>query len=504
MGGRLARGAGLAVAVGEQHAGRLDDEERVAAGALGDLGRLVVVDAPARGLPREDDRLVVVQRLEPEPDRVLGGRAPRRPVVEQARARERDHERLAVALSRGRAEALDQLEHLRPELVRVLEHEDRGCVSSQTVDERDEPALHVLHERRVRRALGHPEQEREPLLELLGVGGVGHDAVRQVVQPAPGLLGRVVLLEAGELGHDRRGRRERGRVGERTRAAGEDGDRLVHAGDELVGQARLPDAGFAEDADEHRVAGALRAVQALAQDRELARTPDERDRASRAPRREALDGEAGDRVAVEALRGGLAPVAVGDGVRGERDGGLAGEHLAGSGGGLEPGGGVDDGSGDEELPGGPEAGGGLARLDADVDVEGRGEAERLGEAPGAAADRETGPDGAERVVLVHGRQAEHGHDRVADELLGAAAEREELLGRRLEEQAEDLAGAFGVQALGQAGGVDQVGEQHRDHLALLGAERGPDGRAAVRAEARALGERFAADGAGGGGHGYQG
>ena len=63
---------------------------------------------------------------------------------------------------------------------------------------------------------------------------------------------------------------------------------------------------------------------------------------------------------------------------------------------------------------------------------------------------------------------------------------------------------FGIQALGQAGGVDQVGEQHGDDLALLGAERGPDGRAAVRAEAGALGERFAADRAGGGGHGYQG
>jgi hypothetical protein len=233
--------------------------------------------------------------------------------------------------------------------------------------------------------------------------------------------------------------------------AGEDGDGLVHPGDELVGQARLPDAGFAEDADEHRVAGALRAVEALAQDRELARTPDERDRASRAPRCEALDREARDRVAVEPLRGGLALVAVGDGVRGERDGGLAGEHLAGSGGGLQAGGRVHDRTGDQELPGRPETGGGLARLDPDVHVEWRREAEGLGEAPGSRADREAGPDGADGVVLVHGRQAEHGHHGVADELLGAAPEREELLGRRLEEQAEDLARAFGVQALGEAG-----------------------------------------------------
>ncbi len=247
----------------------------------------------------------------------------------------------------------------------------------------------------------------------------------------------------------------------------------------------------------------VRAVEALAQDRELARTSDERDRPAGRTRRERLHGEARDRVSVEPLRRGLPPVAVGDRVGRQRDRGLAGEHLAGTGGGLQPGGGVHDRAGDEELAGRPEAGGGLARLDADVDVEGFvGEAERLAEAAGAGSDRETGPDGAEGVVLVHGRQAEHGHHRVADELLGAAAEREELLGRGLEEQAEDLAGAFGVQALREAGGVDQVGEQHRDHLALLGAERGADGRAAVRAEARALGERLAADLAGGHGHGF--
>ena len=195
------------------------------------------------------------------------------------------------------------------------------------------------------------------------------------------------------------------------------------------------------------------------------------------------------------------PVAVGDRVGRERDGGLAGEDLAGCGGGLEPGRGVHDRTGDEELAGRAEAGGGLARLDADVDVERRGETEGLAEPAGPGADRETGTDGAERVVLVHGGQAEHRHHGVADELLRPAAEREELLGRGLEEEAEDLAGAFGVQALRQAGGVDEVGEQHRDHLAFLGAERGAHGRAAVRAEARALRERFAADRAGG--HGFQ-
>ena len=151
MGGRLGarRAVALAVGVGEQHAGRLDDEEGVAAGALGDLGRLGVVDATARGLSREVDRLVRGERLELEPDGVRGGRAPRGPLLEQAGAGEHEDEGLAVAVAGGRAEAFDQLEHRRAELVRVLEHQHGGRVAREAVDERDEPGLHVLHERRL-------------------------------------------------------------------------------------------------------------------------------------------------------------------------------------------------------------------------------------------------------------------------------------------------------------------------------------------------------------------
>jgi hypothetical protein len=97
---------------------------------------------------------------------------------------------------------------------------------------------------------------------------------------------------------------------------------------------------------------------------------------------------------------------------------------------------------------------------------------------------------------VHGRQAEHRHHSVADELLRPAPERLKLLGRRVEEPAEDLAGPFGVQASREPRGVHEVGEQHRDHLPFLGAERRADGRAAVRAESGAFGEQLAADLAG--------
>ena len=70
--------------VGQEHAGRLDDEERVAAGAPADLGRLALVDAAARGLAHELDRLLLRERVEPELYGVVGAPSPRRAVVQRA------------------------------------------------------------------------------------------------------------------------------------------------------------------------------------------------------------------------------------------------------------------------------------------------------------------------------------------------------------------------------------------------------------------------------------
>ena len=100
-----------------------------------------------------------------------------------------------------------------------------------------------------------------------------------------------------------------------------------------------------------------------------------------------------------------------------------------------------------------------------------------------------GADGAEGVVLVHVGQAEHGHHRIADELLRPSAERRQFLGGGVEEAAQQLASSFGVEALGQAGRIDQVGEEDRDHLSLLCLDQGTRGRSAVRAVTRRLGKR---------------
>ena len=161
---------------------------------------------------------------------------------------------------------------------------------------------------------------------------------------------------------------------------------------------------------------------------------------------------------------------------GQRVRGLAGQDLAGLGGRLQPGGGVHDRAGDEELPGGPAPV--AASPDSMPTRTSSGSARPRAWPSRRRRSRIASPARTARSASSSCtvRQAEDRHDRVADELLRPAAQGLQLLGRGVEEPAEHLAGAFGVEALGEAGGVDQVGEQHRDHLALLGAERRADER----------------------------
>ena len=90
--------------------------------------------------------------------------------------------------------------------------------------------------------------------------------------------------------------------------------------------------------------------------------------------------------------------------------------------------------GDEELVGRPRPDGDGTGVDADPDPQRLGEAERLADPVGRLPDREAGPDGPQRVVLVQVREPPHRHHGVAHELLGPAAQRLELLGDRREER----------------------------------------------------------------------
>ena len=105
----------------------------------------------------------------------------------------------------------------------------------------------------------------------------------------------------------------------------------------------------------------------------------------------------------------------------------------------------------------------LARVDRDPDLE-------RGLLDGPVADRERCAYGALRVVLVRGRRAEDGHDRVADELLHGAAVPLELGSQARLIRREHAADVLGVEPFRLGGEPDEIHEDDRDRLPLL-AER---------------------------------
>ena len=84
------------------------------------------------------------------------------------------------------------------------------------------------------------------------------------------------------------------------------------------------------------------------------------------------------------------------------------------------------------------------------------------------------------IVLVRDRRAEHGHDRVADELLHGAAEPLDLLLHARVVGTEARADVLGIGAVGARGEADEVDEQHRDDLSLLRLARVRPQRGAAR------------------------
>ena len=116
------------------------------------------------------------------------------------------------------------------------------------------------------------------------------------------------------------------------------------------------------------------------------------------------------------------------------------------------------------------AGDDLARVDTDapLDAELR---ERLPHLHRRAA-------GAEGVVLVYGRHAEDGHDRVADELLDRAAVALDDRLHALEVPSEQRLHRLGISRLAERRRSDDVAEEHGDdlpmHTAIIARRRSLD------------------------------
>jgi hypothetical protein len=93
-----------------------------------------------------------------------------------------------------------------------------------------------------------------------------------------------------------------------------------------------------------------------------------------------------------------------------------------------------------------------------------------------------------RVVAVGDRRPEHGHDRVADELVQRAAQPLDLGAEPRVVGTQQGADVLGVGLVGAGGEPDQVAEQHRHQAALRpGVGRAGEGSAAGPAEPEALG-----------------
>jgi len=142
-----------------------------------------------------------------------------------------------------------------------------------------------------------------------------------------------------------------------------------------------------------------------------------------------------------------------DGVAHERIGRGPKEDFAGRGRLLEPRGDIDGVARRERVRA---SGHDLARVDADPDVD----LDRVAKLGGRA-------HGAERVVLVHDRHAEHGHDRVADELLHRSPVTLDRRPRRLEVPGHHGAHRFRVELLAETRRTRHVAEEHGDDLPLL-------------------------------------
>jgi hypothetical protein len=98
-------------------------------------------------------------------------------------------------------------------------------------------------------------------------------------------------------------------------------------------------------------------------------------------------------------------------------------------------------------------------------------------------DPQARPNRTLRVVLVRDRSAEHGHHRVADELLHRSTEPDELFAHPLVVGLQRRAHVFRVSGIGARGERDQVDEEHGDGLALLPEHPRAERSAAREAEA---------------------
>ena len=250
---------------------------------------------------------------------------------------------------------------------------------------------------------------------------------------------------------------------------------------ELADESRLPDARLADDRHEVRVGLRSGAPVCRAQELELRIASDENaSKAAHAPwphRPQRTLDAIRHHAARLALRLDGARSREGECARSGRDCPLACKHLAGLGRLLQPIGDVHGVTRDERASRTGCADDDIARIHSDAKLERAGK-----QLAHPLLHRERRMQRALGVVLERRGGAEHGHHRIAGELLDGAAGELDLGSHRVVELFELYPHAFRIAITGERGRPDKIGEQDRDELALFpGTHEAESCRAAERA-----------------------
>ena len=433
--------------------------------------------------------------------------APIRAAVEQLGARRaQQHDRRAP---RTADELVDEVEERGVGPVEILEDQDERVVVRHRLEEPAPRGEQVVAGDIARRP-AEAEQRREPRAQPVALFLVGHGRCERRIELLRRHVGRIVVEHAG-LGLQHLAERPEAHAFAVREAPPLPPPHEVGQLVDVVGERRhdagLADPGLARDGHEPQrilVVPCARRLEHPTEDRaelrELVGPAHEgggrparvdaraRERLERAPDRQRL-ALALDRHRLERL--------VPDQVTRGPVGGLADDGPVHGRDRLQARGRVHDVARDAltHLRSGPERHHGLAAVDPDPDGQGRCEPIRARALRDRLLDPEGGQHGADRIVLVGDRCPEHAQHGVADELVDRApVELDDLLQRGVE-RAEGGAHVLGVGPVRELGEPDEVAEQDRDEPAFLRGARG-ERRPAVRAEARALGDRLAADGTG--------
>ncbi len=416
---------------------------------------------------RKDLRgFVVRERRQRDRARVQLAAAPAGTPIEQLRARGAEHEQ--GDSGRPLDELVDEVEQAVVGPVQILEDEHERMLLGEALE------------------VGSPSGERLALLIAALVLAAdqwqerlhhpGAFCVVDTREALPQLPARdvegVVLLNPGLRLHHLSDRPEAHALAVRERASLTPPDEvrcLADALEELGDEPRLADPGHPDERDELRLERFTGPLERGEDRRELARSPDERQRRAlleiHPEARLGLDSLPDEQGLCLALRDDGRAFLVVDHVPRRAIGRLADEHAVHGSRGLQAGSRVDDVPRRHPLS--------LRRACAEQN-------ERLAGVDGdphldvsllacPVTNRERGANRALRIVLVRDRGAEERHHGVADELLDGAAVALELAAQTLPVRCEHGTHIFGVELFRPRREPDEVGEEHGDDLPLLAA-----------------------------------